>query len=211
MKRITRVFTAAVLGLAMILSGCRQAGEVERSAYEQIQNQLLTMSGYESQASVTYITNKNQHTYQTLHQARMTGEYRIEVTGPERVAGNVTINDNSSIVQFNTRVKGRIAVLPAEVSERMELFVTSFVKNYIKSQEVTITVSGSGESMCTVLEAVVPGSHPYLRTEKLWVNNKTLKPVKLSIYDPDGVERITVAFDTFEYNVNFDDSIFKVQ
>lgn len=206
-----RLIFFGLIAMIMGLAGCKAAGDADLSAYEKIQNTLLTMTGYEAEASVTYISNKNQHTYQTKQQARMSGEYRIEVTGPERVAGNITVNDNTTIAQFNTRIQGRIAVCPAETPERLELFLTTFVKNYIKSQDVTISVASMGDSMCTVLEAVIPGNHQFLSTEKLWVSNKTYKPVKLSIYDADGTERITITYETFDYNVNFDDNIFKVQ
>jgi outer membrane lipoprotein-sorting protein len=66
------------------------------------------------------------------------------------------------------------------------------------------------EGQCTVLEAIIPGSHPYLSSEKLWVDNKTSKPVKLVIYDPDGAERIIVTYGAFEYNVELDDSLFTI-
>ncbi|MCL2702396.1 MAG: hypothetical protein FWE91_02145 [Defluviitaleaceae bacterium] len=210
--RFTTVIALASLMLFTAgLAGCRNKAEADRDAYERIQNALLTMTGYAAEATVTYISNKSQHTYQVRQQARMSGEYRIEVTGPERVAGNITVSDNKTITQFNTRVQGRFSVLPDEAPERLELFVTSFVKNYLRSQEVTISVASVGESLCTVLEATIPGEHPYLRTEKLWVSNTTHKPVKLSIYDPDGVERVTVTFESFEFNVDFDDSVFRMQ
>lgn len=208
--KLYRLF-AVMLACALMLSGCGRKTELDQNAYEKIQNALLTMQSFEADAEITYISNKNTHTYQTRQQARMTGEYRIEVTGPEKVSGNITMFDGSTIYQFNTRVSGKISVTQSDVSERLELFVTSFIKNYVKSQEQSISVANMGDSLCTVLEAVIPGEHPYLRTEKLWVSNKTYKPVKLVIYDPDGVERIVVSYEKFEYNVIFDDKLFKLQ
>jgi outer membrane lipoprotein-sorting protein len=40
------------------------------------------------------------------------------------------------------------------------------------------------------------------------MDNETLKPVKMVVYDPDGAERIIVTFNVFEYNVALDDSLF---
>ena len=205
------ILFAVCLTLAAGFSGCRARPSADKDIYERIQNALLTMTSYEALATVTYISNKSQHTYQTRHQARMSGEYRIEVLGPERVAGNITVNDNRTISQFNTRVQGHYAISQSESPERLELFVTSFVRNYLRSQEVTISVASVDGGICTVLEAVIPGEHPYMRTEKLWVSNETFKPVKLTIYDPEGIERVIVTFDSFEYNVSFTDELFRVQ
>lgn len=204
---------AMVLMLALALAGCgilpKKAQEaVEPSAYEKIQKSLTELTSYESTATVEYISNKGRNSYEVLQQCRVTGEYRVEVTGPDSVAGNITLSDGATIYQFNPKISGKISVGIKENQERSEIFVTSFIKNYLNSQDVSVSVGNFGEGKCTVLEAIIPGDHPYLASEKLWVDNKTLNPVKLSIYDPDGSERIVVTFSTFEYNVELDDELF---
>jgi len=198
-----------LMGAVLLLSGCG-APKGDATAYEKIQNALLTMQTYEATATVVFVSNKNTHEYETLQQCRVSGEYRIEVIGPARVAGNVTIFDGKVIYQFNDRVAGKLSVGTAEAAERAELFLTSFVKNYVQSQEVSVSAAKVEGSDCTVLEANIPGDHPYLRTEKLWVDNQTLLPVKLVIYDPDGAERILVTYRSFEYNKELDGNVFKV-
>ena len=198
---------------AAMLAGCgiwrKQADtKVEPNAYARIQKALTEMRSYKSSASVEYISNKGSNIYDVLQSCRSTGEYRVEVTSPESVSGNVTISDGVTIYQFNQKVSGKVSVGVKENQERSEIFVTSFVRNYLSSQEVSVSVSNFGEGKCTVLEAIVPGEHPYLSSEKLWVDNETLKPVKLCIYDPDGSERIVVTFKTFDYNVELDDELF---
>jgi outer membrane lipoprotein-sorting protein len=46
---------------------------------------------------------------------------------------------------------------------------------------------------------------------KLWVDNVSLDPMKLVVYDANGAERIVVTFSDFEYNVNLGDELFRVQ
>lgn len=179
-----------------------------RSSYEKIQKKLVNLESYQSEATVTYKSNKGANVYDTLQQCKMDGKYRIEVTGPKNVAGNVTLSDGKTISQFNPRISGKVSVGMKENPERSEIFLTSFVKNYLASQEVSVSVGNFGEGKCTVLEAVVPGNHPYLATEKLWVDNKTLNPVKLTVYDPDSGERVVVNFKTFDYNIPLEDSLF---
>ena len=66
------------------------------------------------------------------------------------------------------------------------------------------------ESRCTVLEAVIPGGNEYTATEKLWVDNETLKPVQFIIYDAKGNETYHFNYHTFDYNVELEDSLFKI-
>ena len=209
MKRI--IFLAALLAFTLALSACAAIQErVDANAYERIHRQLLNMESFAANATVTFISNNNSHTYETIQHARSDGRYRIEVTAPENVAGNTTVFDGTTISQFNPRTKGQILQSAAESPERLEILLTSFVRNFIRSQEVSITAATVNDRATTVLEAQIPGSHPYLATEKLWVNNETLQPIKMIIYDANGTERVIVIFNSFEYNVDIDDSLFKV-
>lgn len=210
MKRIIALCLLAVFAL----SGCKgifkdAQEDLSISAYEKIQSALVEMKSYQAKATVKYISNKGTNEYETFQQCRSTGEYRITVTGPEKVAGNVTVSDGKVISQFNPKISGKISVGTKESYERSEIFITSFMKNYLNSQEVSVTASIMDESKCTVLEAVVPGNHPYLATEKLWVDNESLRPLQLIVYDKGGSERIVVNFSNFEYNVELDDAVFK--
>lgn len=205
---------ALCLFVVFALSGCKNIftktpEELSISAYEKIQNALVEMKSYQARATVKYISNKGANEYETFQQCRATGEYRITVTGPEKVSGNVTVSDGKIISQFNPKISGKISVGTKESYERSEIFVTSFFKNYLNSQEVSVTASVMDESKCTVLEAVVPGDHPYLSSEKLWIDNESLKPVKLIVYDKGGSERIVVNYFDFEYNIDLDDAVFK--
>ncbi len=209
---MNKILAVCLMVASMLtLTSCKKVVEekiIEPTAYEKIQKTLVNMQTYEAQASVEYVSNKNSSVYETLQQCKTTGEYRVEVTGPEKAAGNITLSDGSIICQYNKRHNGKISIGTKENQDRSEIFLTSFLKNYLHSQEVSVSVSNFGTGKCTVLEAVIPGNHPYLSTEKLWVDNETQKPVKLVVYDPEGGERIIVTYNSFEYNVELDDTLF---
>jgi len=213
-KKILAV--CALLVVLVFVSGCdgvglRGPGNAEElSSFEKIQRMLVELHSYRAIATIEYRANKGSNIYETVQHARITGEYRVEVTGPEHVAGAVTVNDGRNIVQFNARTEGRVAVPVEETPERSEIFLTTFIKNYLLSNEVSVTVADMEEGVRTVLEATVPGNHPYLATARLWVDNETLTPVKLIILDPDGAERIIVTYRAFEMNVVLDDALFSM-
>jgi len=206
--RLTAILMTALFAAAGCAGG---AGKAEtQNTYQKIQSILVNVQSYICEAAVEYKSNKGSNVYDTVQKCRITGEYRVEVVGPEKVAGNVTLSDSKTIYQFNKRVSGKIAVATKESQERSEIFFTSFIKNYMKSNETSVSAAKVEGDPCTVLEALIPGSHPYLASEKLWIDNKTLKPVKLILYDPQGSERVIVTYKTFQYNVAIDDSEFKV-
>ncbi|MCL2527396.1 MAG: hypothetical protein FWE42_03170 [Defluviitaleaceae bacterium] len=213
-KRGWALFMALLMTLAFLgacgggLRGPADAAEI--SAFEQIQRMLFEMQSFRAIATVEYRSNKGVNVYETVQHARITGEYRVEVTAPAEVAGSVTANNGQQILQFNSRVNGRVSLAVQETQERSEIFLTNFIHNYRQSEEVSVNVADMDEGVRTVLEANVPGNHPYLSMSRLWVDNETLLPVKLVIFDADGAERIIVTYHVFEYNVVLDDGLFNV-
>ena len=209
LKQFTAIFIAALFAV----TGCQGSGASraeKQNTYQKIQSILINVHSYMCEAAVEYKSNKGSNVYDTVQKCKITGEYRVEVVGPEKVEGNITLSDGKTIYQFNKRISGKISVATKESQERSEIFFTSFLKNYMKSNETSVSAAKVEGDPCTVLEALIPGSHPYLASEKLWIDNKSFKPVKLIIYDPQGSERIIVTYKTFEYNVTLEDSEFKV-
>jgi outer membrane lipoprotein-sorting protein len=198
------VFTACGSGDG--LRGMESAEEL--SALEKIHRMFGEMTDFRAIATVEYRSNKGTNTYETIQHGRISGEYRVEVTGPEHVSGSVTASDGQVILQHNSRVPGNAVLQVPEAAERSEIFLTSFIKNYLQCNEISVSVSDMEEGVRTVLEATVPGDHPYLATARLWVDNSTLNPVQLVILDRDGTERIIVTYHVFEKNVGLQDSLF---
>ena len=208
--------TLLLFAVLAFLVGCQSDGlrgpsnASEVSISEQIHRMLFDLQSFRAVATVEYRSNRGVNIYETIQHARITGEYRVEVTGPTDVAGSVTTNNGQQILQFNNRVNGRVSLAVQETQERSEILLTSFILNYKTCQDVSVSVADMDEGVRTVLEANIPGNHPYLSTSKLWVDNETLLPVKLIIFDTNGTERIVVTYQIFEYNIVLEDNLFTV-
>ena len=177
---------------------------------EKIQKRLSEMESYTCDATMKRISNKGENTYDIKQYYKSSGEYRLEIVAPENLKGNYTVFDGEKICQYNSRIDGKIIVDVPESQQRNELFLGSFIKNYMKSEDVSVAVDKMEGGKTTVLEAVIPGDNKNLATEKLGVSNDTLDPVQLIIYDKDGKERFIVNYNNFEYNVEIGADMFKV-
>lgn len=197
-----------LVAFALLLAGCASEPEDNRSAYERVREMLLGLEAYQAEASVEYISNRGSNVYDTLQLATADGRYRVEILAPENLAGNITLFDGQTITQLNPRVSGRLVVGVRENPERSEIFLTSFIRNYLNSQETAVSVGSFGQSNLTVLDAVVPGNHPYLATSRLWIDNDTLSPTRMVIYDRDDTERVIISYTSFTPNPTISDDMF---
>ena len=200
-------FAMIAAAAAFSVSSCAEA---DLTVMERIQNRLSETESCWCAATLTRISNKGENTYETEQYNKTTGEYRMEITAPENMAGNYTVFDWEKIFQHNARTGDTVALEIPGASNGDELFFCSFIRNYMNSEDVAVDTSVSlDESRCTVLEAVIPGGNRYTATEKMWIDNETLKPLKFVIYDADGNERYIITYNEFEYDPEMDDSVFR--
>lgn len=210
MKKTTFFLLTAFLFLFLFTS-CGSKPEKPLTEMEKIQKQLNEMNGYQCSAQMTRISNKGENVYGIKQYFKSTGEYRLELISPETVSGNYSVFDGNKICQYNPRVTGKIIKEVPASKQRNELFLGQFMKNYMQSEEVSVAAMAIEESQCTVLEAVIPGTDPNLATEKLWIDNETLKPVQFIIYNTDGKERYVLQYTDFEYDPIFDEKLFQIE
>lgn len=206
-----KVFKSFILivFLITIFSGCSIKKD-EVSTMEKIQNQLKNMESYQCTGTLTRISNKSENVYEIKQYYKSTGEYKLEMLAPEDVAGNYTVYNGESVFQYNPRIQGKVIQGVPKSQMRNELFLGCFIKNYFQSEDVTVETGNMDIQKSTVLEAVIPGENKYTATEKLWIDEETLKPLKLVIYDTEGKERYIIEYKDFEYNIDIDENIFKI-
>jgi len=199
-----------LLFLLVFLCACGLHKQDTRNAYEKVNDMLTNLKSYRSCVKIKYISNKNTNTYDMIQQCKASGEYKLELKSPENVAGNITLFDGNTIYQFNAKTNDKISIAYQESMQRSELLLISFVKNYNQSLKTCVSIANINKNKYTILDAEIPGEHPYFNSERLFVNNNTLAPEELIIYDKNKSERIIITFENFEYNIELKDSIFKI-
>ncbi|HOA79851.1 MAG TPA: hypothetical protein PKK61_02150 [Defluviitaleaceae bacterium] len=209
MTIIKKLLLVTILIAGCFLASCSFKQEA-KSPIEKIHEKFTAMDSYACIADLTYISNKGENTYKTKQYYKMTGEYRMEIIAPENLQGLTTVYDGEKVMQYNPRLLGEVVNEIPQSKTINEIFLGVFLKNYFQSEEVALEVFSSNYEDYTVLEAVIPEGGKYLSTEKLWISNNSLNPTKLVIYDEDRKERIIVEYHEFKYNVNLDESVFKI-
>ncbi len=187
-----------LLALAFIILLCGCSGRAK--GYASVQDKLMNMSTYRADVEIAYISDKEESIYKAVETAQNDGRYKIVTYYPDNFKDNAILFDGEMIWQYNPNVEKKISVSSKDKPERSELILFSFMENYVKSTDTTVATMNAGGEECTVLEADIEGAGKFMASEKLWVDNESMSPVKLVIYDADGGERIRVTFSAFEYN-----------
>lgn len=194
--------------IPLLFCGCQK--EEPQTPMAQIQQILTDMKGYTCIATITRTSNKGENQYETKQDFKSTGEYRLEMLAPEQVKGNYTVYDGERVCQYNPRLRDKVVKDVPLSQQRNELFLGQFLKNYMQSEGVSVETTALDESRCTVLEAVIPGNDATMATEKLWVDNETLTPVRFVIYNAEQKPTWQLDYTSFSFNPHFDESLFSI-
>ena len=202
-----KILAFGVILVLVFVSGCNFE---KLSPMEEVQKKLLEMENYKCEAALTRVSNKGEENYDISQYYKNTGQYRLEILSPESIAGNYTVYDGEKIYQYNKMLNSSVISDITGEDHNNELFLGCFIKNYMDSEGVSLEAGSFDTSDCIILEANIPGGNRYLSSEKLWIDESTLKPVRFVIYDIDGNERYILTYTQFEYNAQLDDSLFIV-
>ena len=115
-------FAMIAAAAAFSVSSCAEA---DLTVMERIQNRLSETESCWCAATLTRISNKGENTYETEQYNKTTGEYRMEITAPENMAGNYTVFDGEKIFQHNARTGETVELEIPGASNGDELFFCS--------------------------------------------------------------------------------------
>lgn len=193
-----------VLSLSVV--GCK--GDVYPG---KIQDKLINMEGYACVASISSIREGKLNTYESNQIYEMSGRYRVEVTKPEHIKGLTTICNGEKVFQYNPQIDNpKVVELPVN-NFRNQMFLGAFVQNYLQSEDVAIEVQKIEAGLTTMLEAVIPGGSKHMCTQRVWLDQETGEPVRMTISNQDDEETIKIEFIEFSYNPQINESIFIIK
>ena len=215
--KCVRLLAAILLTLMIIpaLSGCKGTmnfSDADMDVYEKIHKRYNEMESYSAQVRLTVKSNKTEKTYLLRQYAKEPGKYRTEILEPESMKGLVTVQNGES-VKLTKPDTDKVITAPAE-EELDYTFVNNFFKLYYKSEETAIDVvagADGGASGTTLLETELMPAEAHRKKATMLIDNKSLKPKNITVYDMGGNINMIAEFSDFVYNDNCKDEIFRIE
>ncbi len=195
--------------LLIILISC--SPKTDGEIFYDAQKEILSLNSYKCRTEVTVKGNKKPTIFTAQQWYEAPDKYRIEILSPESLNGKVTIYNGKRAWISNPRI-GQSWVMQNSLDSLEEnIFLGSFIHNFVNSEEVKIERKKLKSKEFIVLETEIPGNHPYFNKEILWFSIDDYKPYLLQLIDKDGEVRVDVRYYEFEKNNKLDDNIFKIQ
>ena len=188
------ILMSFLLVLAFTFYGCNTQKNTSSIAGDFFKD----LKQYEADVTVTFLKDKQPNEVKMKQIAKVDGTYEMTILAPEHMQNVKIICDGHKVTEYypstNQSVEQEMSVA------QNEILLTSFATRYltnenIKKQEVQL----DGKKMITY-EMPIDGNFRYLSKEKIWLEEKSLKPVQMVLYDEEGNITIEVIYNEFKYN-----------
>ncbi len=162
---------------------------------EEIEKYILNIKTYKANIDVTIKNNRNENTYKFTQEVTENYEKQKAVE-PEEISGLEMSFMNGTVEIKNTKLNlSKIYENYPNLSENY-LFLTDFIKNY-QSVEQKDVKNDNGQ----IIMELKTNINKYNVTQRLYVNEKNLKPEKLEVFDDNNNIKVYILYNEIEINI----------
>jgi len=204
MKKCLLLFLSLLLILgSMLLISC----DKKPKDTNDITTYLKNMESYTTEMNMDVKNDKQIINYKAKQSYLQGGGYKLELN-----KSRVFIYKNDNKIYVSDKNNGTKYVQSKDFDE---VFKLSFIGEYIgllyTNEEIKYVSKTINNIEYTVIDLLIPGSNKNTTKALLYVNNKSMLPEKMIIYDINGKEKINITYTNFLPNVKVEPSLFKVQ
>ncbi|AKL96765.1 outer membrane lipoprotein [Clostridium aceticum] len=195
-----------IIGTIYCLSACRQPTDEEM--YYKAQQKISSIESYQCTAKIYIDNGKEEVEYIFQQTFKAPNLYRLEVTAPSTLQGNLTIYNGKTAWVYHPSINQVWKIDNFNQSQEQMMFIGHFLKNYMTSKESIYEKETLEGREYFVFSATIPGGTHYFSQQKLWVDKIEMIPQKLYIYDGKGNIRFRVYYEDFIYNPVLEEELF---
>ncbi|WP_207707335.1 LolA family protein [Crassaminicella thermophila] len=195
--------------LMLLIVGC--SPKTEQDIFYEAQKKLNKMEGYSCQVEITSIGNKSPQKYIMKQWFKKPNKYKLELIYPENLKGKITISNGNRAWIYHPSIEQTWIMENFSNSKEQNMFLGYFLKNCLNSEKVDICTEELENQKYLVITTEIPGNHIYFHKEKLWLNQESMNPYLLQIFDMKGKLRIEVKYEKFKYNPKLQDDFFQLK
>ncbi len=201
-----------IAAAALVACGHRMNfSDEDMDIYEKIHRYYSKMESYSAQVTLTVKGNKTENIYKLEQYAKGEDRTLSRIVSPEELNGLETVtNGEMAQVRFGGEKPRQLDVT---ASKDMDCtFISYFMRYYYQSEDTVIQVNTGQENTegTTLLETELPPVSARRSRASLLVDNRTLAPKCITVYDMGGNIVLIAEFDKFVYNDTIQDEIFEI-
>lgn len=167
---------------------------------------LKNMDSYTTNMNMDIKNDKQTINYKAKQTYLKGGGYKLELN-----KNRVFIYKPDDKIYVNDKNNGKSYVQSKSFDEVYKLsFIGEYIGLLYTNENIKYVTKNVNNIEYTVINLFIPGNNKNINNALLYVNNKTMLPEKMVIYDTSGKEKINITYTNFLANVKIEPTEFKV-
>ena len=188
MKKVTAILSLFLLMISC--SACKNPEQKSEDIHSEIHTNYYTVGSYTADCAITAYTTGGENTYECIvDYNKDDSSYRIF---SEDMSISLT-NDKTVI----TKGENTIESVPSDTD--MYIFINTFFESYYESEDTTVSAGSNADSRLTLLECSCVRPTEIASSMKLWIDNETVLPVKMQVFNSDSRMTSEIIFRSFKF------------
>jgi len=209
------VAIAIAVALVLTLVSCTMFRS--RDLHTRLSREFSNIESFTAIVEVAVNSQSGENTYRSRQQYLVNESgamLREDVLAPENLAGMTYVFAGGTMLIIPPNSVNGDSVTFEDIPEtRSYTFLPEFFERYFATDVVATAEmpDAATADAVVVLELSLDGGNTYRAAQKLWLDHRTLTPLRLETFDASGDSLVTVTFVEFELNARIDEEIFDLQ
>ncbi|MCB2341264.1 germination lipoprotein GerS-related protein [Clostridium estertheticum] len=203
MKKVSLLFLSLLFILSsVIFTSCDKTPKDTND----ITTFLKNMDSYTTNINMDIKNDKQTINYKAKQSYLKGGGYKLELN-----KNRVFIYKSDDKIYIKDKNNGRSYVQSKSFDEVLKLsFIGEYIGLLYTNEEIKYVTKNVNNIEYTVINLFIPGNNKNINNALLYVNNKSMLPEKMIIYDNSGKEKINITYTNFIANLKIEPKEFNV-
>ena len=203
MKKVSLLFLSFLFVLSSVLfTSCDKSPKDTND----ITTFLKNMDSYTTNMNMDIKNDKQTINYKAKQSYLKGGGYKLELN-----KNRVFIYKSDDKIYINDKNNGRSYIQSKSFDEVLKLsFIGEYIGLLYTNEEIKYVTKNVNNIEYTVINLFIPGNNKNINNALLYVNNKSMLPEKMIIYDTSGKEKINITYTNFIANLKIEPKEFNV-
>jgi len=207
MRRITWIL-AIVLTVSVVLAGCGGGKKDANSVAKDLDKLVGKMESYSTTGTMTLNTGIQPQKYDVEVWYQKPEYYRIKLSNADKDISQIVLKNDDGVFVLTPHLNKSFRFQSDWPKNQGQWYLfQSLVESISKDNERQFTTDGDSY----VFDVVANYQNASLARQKIWLNQKDLKPQHVEISDESGNVLVLMDFNNFELNKAFEKDSFDMQ
>ena len=193
-----------VIGVILTLVGCNGQSATKGDVRSALEKKVAQMKGYQGKGTMTFHTGQFPLVYEVEVAYQRPDTFRVAMKNRDEKVDQIILKNKQGVYVITPSLKKSFRFQTNWPKNQGQVYLYQTIVESILQKKSTI----KKEKNMYRIDGESNYPNETLSRQTIWLNQKTLEPIKVEVYDRNDQLRVAMKFKQFRFNPKFDSDYF---